>query len=82
MVMRAYTRVAWYMPLSTTVGLSRIRNRGSIGRTPSYASPNHGSVGRALDHASVMIHPMDMASLIWVLKRQAFHAWVLQGSSD
>jgi hypothetical protein len=37
-----------------------------IGGPLSYASPNRGSMGRTLDHASVMIHPMDMASLIWV----------------
>ena len=60
------TWVGLYMPLSTTVGLSRIRNHGLLGRPLSYAAPNRGSVGRALDHASVMIHPMDMASLIWV----------------
>ena len=58
--------VGWHMPLSTTVGLSRIRNHGLLGRPLSYAAPNRGSVGRALDHASVMFHPMDMASLIWV----------------
>ena len=59
--MSAYTRVGWYMPLSNTVGLSRVRNHGLLGRPLSYADPNRGSVGKTLDHASVMIHPMDMA---------------------
>ena len=72
-MMYASFRVGWYMPLSTTVGLSRIRNRGLLGRPLSYAAPNRGSVGTALDNASVMIHPMDMASLIWLPKENHSH---------
>ena len=33
-----------------------------IGYAPELRSPNRGSMGRDLDHASVMIHPRDMAS--------------------
>ena len=52
-------RVAWYMPLSTTVGLSRIRNRGRLGRTLGYAAPIRESRERTLYYASVTIHPCD-----------------------
>jgi len=51
------------MPLSTTVALSRIRNRGWLRRPLSYAAPKRGSVGTALDHASVMIHPITKRAL-------------------
>ena len=47
------------MPLSTTVGLSRIRNRGRLGRTLGYAAHIRGSRERNLYYASVMIHPYD-----------------------